>query len=124
MDAQLRNHNITISHMRVLQGNNMKYTNEYLNKCIYIVGMGSNDYLNNYLLPKYYPSSRLYTPDQYAANLIRQYSHQLTVSFCFCLCFFPLSLSLFSLSLVYICVHQLNPFIIFFIKKLFPPFNT
>lgn len=51
----------------------------YLSKCIYTVGMGSNDYLNNYFMPQYYSSSRQYTPEQYATVLIQQYSQQLRV---------------------------------------------
>lgn len=42
--------------------------------------MGSNDYINNYFVPQYYPSSHLYTPEQYAALLIKQYSRQIVVS--------------------------------------------
>lgn len=51
----------------------------YLSKCIYYVGMGSNDYINNYLLPQYFNTSQLYTPEQYAVVLIQQYSQQLKV---------------------------------------------
>ncbi|CAA2964646.1 Hypothetical predicted protein [Olea europaea subsp. europaea] len=40
--------------------------------------MGSNDYLNNYYLAQFYSSSNLYTPEEFAAILIRQYSKQLT----------------------------------------------
>ncbi|XP_075500406.1 GDSL esterase/lipase At1g29670-like [Primulina tabacum] len=48
----------------------------YLNKCLYAVNMGSNDYINNYLQPQIYPSSKLFTPDQFAKRLIQQYSQQ------------------------------------------------
>lgn len=48
-------------------------------KCIFFVGMGSNDYLNNYLMPNY-PTRNQYTGDQYASFLVDQYSKQLTVS--------------------------------------------
>lgn len=53
---------------------------KYLTKCLYSVGMGSNDYINNYLLPKHYPTSQGYTSDQYARVLTEQYSQQLRVS--------------------------------------------
>lgn len=53
---------------------------DYLKKCIYSVGLGSNDYLNNYFMPLYYPTSRQFTPDQYATVLIQQYTQQLKVS--------------------------------------------
>lgn len=51
----------------------------HLSQCIFTVGMGSNDYLNNYFMPAVYSSSRQYTPEQYADVLINQYSQQLTV---------------------------------------------
>ncbi|MCL7029550.1 hypothetical protein MKW94_010412 [Papaver nudicaule] len=46
-------------------------------KCLFFVGMGSNDYLNNYLLPNY-PTSRQYNTQQYATFLVQQYTRQLT----------------------------------------------
>jgi len=52
----------------------------YLSKCIYSIGLGSNDYLNNYFMPQFYTSSREYTPDQFADVLIGAYTDQLKVS--------------------------------------------
>ncbi|KAK6154881.1 hypothetical protein DH2020_009129 [Rehmannia glutinosa] len=49
----------------------------YLRKCIYSIGVGSNDYLNNYFMPLYYSTSRQYSPEQYADVLIQQYTEQL-----------------------------------------------
>ena len=60
---------------------NATFTNDYLKKCIYIVNMGSNDYINNYFMPNDYPTSRIYNTDQYAELLARQYSQQLKVHF-------------------------------------------
>ncbi|KAI0515704.1 hypothetical protein KFK09_008370 [Dendrobium nobile] len=51
----------------------------YLSKCLFQVGMGSNDYLNNYFMPAVYSSSRQYTPDQFADVLIQQYSEQIRI---------------------------------------------
>ncbi|XAR57562.1 Triacylglycerol lipase [Bertholletia excelsa] len=48
-----------------------------LARCIFFVGMGSNDYLNNYLMPNY-PTRNQYNGPQYANVLIEQYSVQLT----------------------------------------------
>lgn len=48
-------------------------------RSIFFVGMGSNDYLNNYLMPNY-PTRNQFTAQQYADLLIQQYSRQLTVS--------------------------------------------
>lgn len=77
LNRQLRNHKKTISHMSTLLENNMTLTKEYLSKCIYIVGMGNNDYINNYLMPQFYPSSLLYKPEKYATILAQQYVKQL-----------------------------------------------
>ncbi|KAK3023482.1 hypothetical protein RJ639_045069, partial [Escallonia herrerae] len=76
LDLQLLNHGITIPRIFLLQ-KNVTFTKEYLSKCIYAVGMGSNDYINNYFMPKLYITSRLFTPDQYATTLIQQYTSQL-----------------------------------------------
>ncbi|XP_074339340.1 GDSL esterase/lipase At4g18970-like [Apium graveolens] len=77
-DKQLVNHNTTLSRINAtLKGNNKKVA-DHLNKCIYIVGFGSNDYINNFLMPDSYPDSSKYTPDQYAQILINKYSTQLT----------------------------------------------
>ncbi|KAG9456904.1 hypothetical protein H6P81_001412 [Aristolochia fimbriata] len=46
-------------------------------KCIFFVGMGSNDYLNNYLMPNY-PTRNQYNPQQFADLLIQQYTKQVT----------------------------------------------
>lgn len=48
-------------------------------RCIFFVGMGSNDYLNNYLMPNY-NTRNVYNPEQFAELLVRQYTRQLTVS--------------------------------------------
>lgn len=51
----------------------------YLSKCIYSIGLGSNDYLNNYFMPQFYSTGNQYTPQQYSENLIQQYAEQLKV---------------------------------------------
>ncbi|KAL4585763.1 hypothetical protein LXL04_010388 [Taraxacum kok-saghyz] len=76
LDRQLLNHEKTISRISSLQSNKT-YTDEYLKKCIYLTNIGSNDYINNYLIPTTYPTSKIYTADQYAAVLVQQYSQQL-----------------------------------------------
>ncbi|KAM3700661.1 hypothetical protein ACB098_05G113800 [Castanea mollissima] len=76
LDGQLKNHQITVSRILELLRNKYSAT-KYLNKCLYSVGMGNNDYVNNYFLPKKYSTSHHYTPEQYASVLIRQYSHQM-----------------------------------------------
>ncbi|KAL6620541.1 hypothetical protein ACP70R_035680 [Stipagrostis hirtigluma subsp. patula] len=53
----------------------------HLSRCIFTVGMGSNDYLNNYFMPAFYSTGRRYTPEQYADVLVAQYSRQLQVMY-------------------------------------------
>ncbi|XP_022850858.1 GDSL esterase/lipase At1g29670-like [Olea europaea var. sylvestris] len=77
LNRQLLNHRTTISRFYLFFGRNVGATKDYLNKCLYIVNMGNNDYINNYFLPQYYSTSLVYTPHQFATILIRQYSEQL-----------------------------------------------
>nr|XP_043610629.1 GDSL esterase/lipase At5g45670-like [Erigeron canadensis] len=75
---QIKNHLITILRLSYLIGKgSLVETRKYLSQCIYTVGMGNNDYINNYFVPKYYQTSIRYTPEQYAQVLIKQYSAQL-----------------------------------------------
>nr|XP_043625723.1 GDSL esterase/lipase At1g29670-like [Erigeron canadensis] len=73
---QLKNHHTIVSRIFHLQ-QNTTFTKEYLRKCIYIVNIGSNDYINNYLKPNIYATSHMYTTYQYANILLRQYSRHL-----------------------------------------------
>ncbi|PWA96422.1 SGNH hydrolase-type esterase domain-containing protein [Artemisia annua] len=75
LDRQLLNHETTISRLSVQS--NKTYTAEHLKKCIYLANIGSNDYINNYLIPNIYPTSNIYTVDEYAAVLVQEYSEQL-----------------------------------------------
>ena len=47
-----------------------------LARSIFYVGMGSNDYLNNYLMPNYNTRNE-YNGDQYSTLLVQQYAKQL-----------------------------------------------
>ncbi|KAG5235136.1 GDSL esterase/lipase [Salix suchowensis] len=76
LNKQLRNHQITVSRLIEIIGND-ESTALYLSKCLYSVGMGSNDYINNYFLPQYYPSSHEYTLEQFTGLLVDQYKQQL-----------------------------------------------
>ncbi|KAL7615578.1 hypothetical protein Lser_V15G04106 [Lactuca serriola] len=79
MNQQLTNHAITILQLVDLIGNgSLARVRQHLNKCIYTVAMGNNDYINNYFYPEYYQTSILYKPEQYAKILIKQYSKQLS----------------------------------------------
>ncbi|KAH9611975.1 hypothetical protein KSS87_007137 [Heliosperma pusillum] len=48
-----------------------------IGQCLFFVGMGSNDYLNNYLMPNY-PTKNQYNAQQFATLLVQQYTTQLT----------------------------------------------
>lgn len=79
MSGQVRNYQNTVSQVVNILGDEDSAAN-YLSKCIYSVGLGSNDYLNNYFMPAYYSTGRQYTPEQYADVLIQQYSQHIRVS--------------------------------------------
>ncbi|XP_031117565.1 GDSL esterase/lipase At1g29670-like [Ipomoea triloba] len=76
MNKQLVNHGATVARI-ALYLKSIRSARDYLNKCFYSVGMGNNDYINNYLMPQNYTSSSLYTPDQFAELLVKKYSVQL-----------------------------------------------
>ncbi|KAF9672500.1 hypothetical protein SADUNF_Sadunf11G0048800 [Salix dunnii] len=78
LNMQLQNHQKTVQNLIGMLGNDSAL--RYLNKCLYSVGMGNNDYLNNYFLPQYFPTSQEYTLEKYTQLLIEQYSQQLKVS--------------------------------------------
>ncbi|XP_008803727.1 GDSL esterase/lipase At5g45670-like [Phoenix dactylifera] len=74
--GQLQNYQAVVQEVLNILGDEDSAAN-YLSKCIFSVGMGSNDYLNNYFMPAFYSSSSQYTPEQYADVLIQQYSQQI-----------------------------------------------
>ncbi|KAJ8494050.1 hypothetical protein OPV22_015771 [Ensete ventricosum] len=76
--GQLQNYQQAVQQMVNILGDEDTAA-KYLSKCIFSVGMGSNDYLNNYFMPAFYPTGQQYTPEEYAADLIAQYARQLKV---------------------------------------------
>lgn len=74
MDQQLVNHLVTIPKMAWMVGPSVY---KRLNKCLYTVNIGSNDYINNYFAPQYYHTSELFTPNEYADLLINDFARQL-----------------------------------------------
>ncbi|CAA6661134.1 unnamed protein product [Spirodela intermedia] len=72
----LQNYQSTVSQVVNLLGDENSAA-DYLSKCIYTVGMGSNDYLNNYFMPAIYSTSRRYSPEEYADVLVDDYTDQL-----------------------------------------------
>ncbi|XP_042493784.1 GDSL esterase/lipase At1g71250-like [Macadamia integrifolia] len=53
------------------------YLPQYLAKSIAVMVIGSNDYINNYLLPPLYSTSYNYNPTDYANLLINRYTRQI-----------------------------------------------
>ncbi|KAM5587825.1 hypothetical protein ABKV19_006328 [Rosa sericea] len=76
MGRQLKNHKIIISRIVDILGKK-RLAQNHLNKCLYSVGMGSNDYINNYFVPQHYHTSKKFTTEQYAEVLINQYSWEI-----------------------------------------------
>ncbi|KAF3449818.1 hypothetical protein FNV43_RR05897 [Rhamnella rubrinervis] len=76
--GQVRNYQTTVSQVVNLLGDENTAAN-YLGKCIYSIGLGSNDYLNNYFMPAFYSTGNQFTPDQYADDLIQRYTQQLSI---------------------------------------------
>ncbi|KNA14062.1 hypothetical protein SOVF_111000 [Spinacia oleracea] len=74
--GQVTNYQNTVSQVVQILGDENQAAS-YLSRCIYSVGLGSNDYLNNYFMPNYYQTSRQYTPQQYASVLIQEYSQHI-----------------------------------------------
>jgi hypothetical protein len=81
LGLQLKNHRDIVSQIADKLGSVDK-AQQYLNKCLYYVNIGSNDYINNYFLPQYYPTSLMYSPEQYAEALIQELSLNLLVYPC------------------------------------------
>jgi len=79
LGLQLNNHRVIVSQIASRLGGIDK-AQEYLNKCLYYVHIGSNDYINNYFLPQLYLSSQLYSPQQFAESLIEELSLNVQVS--------------------------------------------
>ncbi|XP_062093301.1 GDSL esterase/lipase At1g29670-like [Humulus lupulus] len=71
--TQLKYHRIIMSRLGENLGNK-KAARRHLNKCLYWVGIGNNDYINNYFSHHhYYSSSHAYSPDDFALRLIERY---------------------------------------------------
>ncbi|KAF1881902.1 hypothetical protein Lal_00038544 [Lupinus albus] len=78
LELQINNHKVIISQIAAKLGGPDK-AQQHLNKCLYYINIGSNDYINNYFLRNTYSTSRTYTPEQYAEALVQQYSQQIRV---------------------------------------------
>ncbi|XP_044461120.1 GDSL esterase/lipase At5g45670-like [Mangifera indica] len=74
--GQVNNYKNTVQQVVNLLGDEDTAAN-YLSRCIFSIGLGSNDYLNNYFQPLYYSTAQQFSPEQYADVLIQQYTEQL-----------------------------------------------
>ncbi|KAJ0808827.1 putative triacylglycerol lipase [Helianthus annuus] len=80
LNQQIAHHAIIILQLiDLIRKGSVAPVQEHLNKCIYTVAMGNNDFINNYFFPQYYNTSSLYTPEEYAEILVQQYSEQLSI---------------------------------------------
>ncbi|XP_052202722.1 GDSL esterase/lipase At1g33811 [Diospyros lotus] len=78
MNRQVANYATTVRQISRYFRGDINALSGYLSKCIFYSGMGSNDYLNNYFMTDYYPTHSQFTPPDYAAALLQDYSRQLT----------------------------------------------
>ena len=56
-----------------------KELSQYLGRALAVMILGSNDYINNYLLPTFYTTSSIYNPIDYADLLIGRYTSHILV---------------------------------------------
>ncbi|CAN0891012.1 GDSL esterase/lipase At1g71250 [Linum grandiflorum] len=75
LSQQVVNFETTLYQLRTTLGST-NLTN-YLAKSIAVLVFGSNDYINNYLMPSIYSSSYNYSPPQFANLLLNRYARQL-----------------------------------------------
>lgn len=75
---QVKNHRIVVSRIADTLGSK-RLAKKRLNKCLFWVEIGNNDYINNYFVPWNYSSADLYNPDQFADLLIEKYRRQILV---------------------------------------------
>ncbi|CAA6657788.1 unnamed protein product [Spirodela intermedia] len=73
MEQQVQNFQRTVGELRTQMG---ERTGDFLRRSLFLVCVGSNDYINNYLVPLS-DKPREYTPAAYAFLLIQQYRRQL-----------------------------------------------
>lgn len=77
LSKQVLNFEATLNQLRTLM--NGTTLSQYLAKSIAILVFGSNDYINNYLMPSIYPSSYIYNPPDFANLLLNRYTRQILV---------------------------------------------
>ncbi|KAF3795037.1 GDSL esterase/lipase [Nymphaea thermarum] len=76
LSGQIQNYRNAVSQIVNVLGDEDSAAN-HLSQCIFSLGLGGNDYLNNYFMPQFYSTGSQYTPEDYADNLIESYTQQL-----------------------------------------------
>ncbi|CAH9091862.1 unnamed protein product [Cuscuta epithymum] len=75
LSQQVVNFESTLSQLRTMMP--PANLSSYLSKAIVVLSIGSNDYINNYLMPYVYTTSSNYSPTQFANLLLNHYARQL-----------------------------------------------
>lgn len=75
MDSQIQNFKRILEGLGSVLANG---TEDYISRSLFLVCMGSNDYINNLLLPLSQTAS-MYTSESFAELLIQEYNRQLKV---------------------------------------------
>ncbi|RAL54267.1 hypothetical protein DM860_001395 [Cuscuta australis] len=75
LSQQVVNFESTLSQLRTMMS--PANVSSYLSKAIAVVVIGSNDYVNNYLMPSIYLTSFNYNTSQFATLLLNHYTRQL-----------------------------------------------
>lgn len=78
LGLQIENHKTIVAQIANELGG-FQQAAQYLNKCLYYVYIGTNDYSLNYFQPKLYNTSGTYNPEEYAQVLIDELSIYLHV---------------------------------------------
>ncbi|KAK8609677.1 hypothetical protein V6N13_093093 [Hibiscus sabdariffa] len=75
LNQQVLNFETTLDQLRTMMGNDN--LTSFLAKSVAVLVFGSNDYINNYLMPAIYSSSFNYNPVQFGNLLLNRYAPQL-----------------------------------------------
>ncbi|KAI4320127.1 hypothetical protein MLD38_033638 [Melastoma candidum] len=75
LSMQVLNFESNLNQLRTMM--NATTLSQYLAKSLVVMVFGSNDYINNYLMPALYASSYLYTPPAFANLLLNRYTRQI-----------------------------------------------
>lgn len=77
LSQQVLNFEDTLNELRTMM--NGTTLSQFLAKSIAVLVFGSNDYINNYLMPSLYNSSYIYSPQQFGNLLVNSYVRQILV---------------------------------------------